>query len=89
MTRVGSQRHSKKNRYQNKCLKWWNNLQFSACLRIQKFHEVLIIINRTVTMQVNKGFSFVAQQPKSGLGRIIVEASRSHTIRHKHKVGLL
>jgi hypothetical protein len=31
----------------------------------------------------NNYFS-VAQQPKSGLGRLIVEVSRSHTIRHTH-----
>jgi hypothetical protein len=30
-------------------------------------------------------FSFpVAQQPNSGLGRLKVKVSRSHTIRHKH-----
>jgi len=27
---------------------------------------------------------FVAQQPKSALGRLIVEVSRSHTIKHTH-----
>jgi len=26
----------------------------------------------------------VAQQPNSGLGRIIIEVSRPHTIRHTH-----
>jgi hypothetical protein len=35
----------------------------------------------------------MAQLPKSGLGRLIVEVSRSHTIRHTHTraraVGLL
>ena len=32
----------------------------------------------------SKCFFFVAQQPKECLGRLIVEVSRSHTIRHTH-----
>jgi hypothetical protein len=31
----------------------------------------------------------VAQQPNSGLGRLAVEVSRSHSIRNTHSVGLL
>jgi hypothetical protein len=32
----------------------------------------------------------VAQQPNSGLSRLIVEVSRSHTIKtHTHRIGLL
>jgi hypothetical protein len=34
-------------------------------------------------------FFSAAQQPKLGLGRLIVEVSRSHIIRHTHPVGLL
>ena len=34
-------------------------------------------------------FFSVAQQPESGLGRLIVKVSRSHTHRHTHPVGLL
>jgi hypothetical protein len=31
----------------------------------------------------------LALQPKSGLGHLTVEVSRSHTIRHTHPIGLL
>ena len=34
-------------------------------------------------------FLSAARHPNRGLGRLIVEVSRSHTIRHKHQVGLL
>jgi len=36
----------------------------------------------TELILVLKGFLYVAQQPNSGLDRLIVEVSRSHTIRH-------
>ena len=43
-----------------------------------------------VTNQVSQPyFLSVVQQLKSCLGRLIVEISTSHTIRHKHQVGLL
>jgi len=31
----------------------------------------------------------LVQQPRSGLGQLIVEVPRSHTIRHTHSLGLL
>jgi len=42
-------------------------------------------INNTDTIRHNEQFFVsVAQQPKSSLGRLSVEVSRSHTIRHTH-----
>jgi hypothetical protein len=33
-------------------------------------------------------YLFVAQQPKSNLGRLVFEVPRTHSIRHPHQVGL-
>jgi hypothetical protein len=38
---------------------------------------------------ISEAFFFVTQEPNSGLSRLIVEVSRSHTIRHTQPVGFL
>ena len=47
---------------------------------------LLDISGSIIHLYLERGLKFVSvgQQPKSGLGRIIVEAFRSHTIRHTH-----
>jgi len=43
-----------------------------------------IFIHNTTVSRWDFKIFFVTQQPKFGLDRLIVEVSRSHTIRHTH-----
>ena len=67
----------------------WTPTHGNLCVYIYIYiyiHVVLVIQCVTdINIEINNIIFFsVAQQPKAGFGRLIVEVSRSHTIRHTH-----
>jgi hypothetical protein len=62
------------------------------CILYLYIFNVTLIFPKAMALDIVKflGYFFpVAQQPNSGLGRLIIEVYTSHTIRKTHRVGLL
>jgi hypothetical protein len=68
-------------------LQSWTGGRDASCVRLYALHAVDLDCKEYMYVCLTYGslfIVFVALQPNSGLDRLIVEVSRSHTIRHTH-----